>query len=172
MSLYGNPASKSVPTSLKGLVYSYFFDVRAWATGLATGYAIAGSLLVLGAVCILAAVMVGLAALFQWIEVNYGTYRAFGIIGGGLILAGALCVVMGLRLIKQPKSRFPLAERQIAIAKRAVGAPALQRLNGASRPNLFSADPITEFLAGAAAVILIGWVAASRVERYRNRVHD
>jgi hypothetical protein len=65
MSLYGNPASKSVPTSLKGLVYSYFFDVRAWATGLATGYAIAGSLLVLGAVCILAAVMVGLAALFQ-----------------------------------------------------------------------------------------------------------
>jgi hypothetical protein len=172
MSLYGNPASKSVPTSLKGLVYSYFFDVRAWATGLATGYAIAGSLLVLGAVCNLAAVMVGMAALFHWIEVNYGTYRAFGIIGGGLILAGALCVVMGLRLIKQPKSRFPLAERQIAIAKRAVGAPALQRLNGASRSNLFSADPITEFLAGAAAVILIGWAAASRVERYRNRVHD
>jgi hypothetical protein len=80
--------------------------------------------------------------------------------------------VIGLRLIKQPKSRFPLAERQIAIAKRAVGAPALQRPNGASRPSLFSADPITEFLAGAAAVILIGWVAAFRVERYRNRVHD
>ena len=40
--------------------------------------------------------------------------------------------MMGLRSIKQPKSRVPLAERQIAIAKRAVGAPALQRLNGAS----------------------------------------
>ena len=96
MSLYDNRASKPVPTSLKGLVYSYFFDVRARAAGLATGYAIAGSLLVLGAVCILAAVMVGLAALFQWIKVNYGTDRAFGIIGGGLNLAGALCV-MGLR---------------------------------------------------------------------------
>ena len=155
-------------SSVIELVRSHFSDLNAWSTGIATNCAVAGSLLVVGVGFVLSGVIVGLAAIFHWIEVTYSIYEACGIVGGSLAIVGALSVLIGLRVMKRHNPRVPLGERQIAEAKRAIVA----RLTVSPRRNTLATDPTTEILAGAATVILAGWVAASWVQRTRYRTRD
>jgi hypothetical protein len=166
-----DPSPKPVTASPKGVVQSYFSDLRDWGTGLAKNFAVACSLFVVGGGFVLAGLTVGLAALFHWIEVNYSLYRAYGIIGCGLTAIGALGILFAVRLISRPNPRMPLGERQIGAMKRAIASTALRR-TGALQSSPLSADLPTQILVGAAAAILVGWIVASRMDRIRNRARD
>jgi hypothetical protein len=166
----GRSKPKTALSSVKGLVQSYVFDLRDWAGGLATKYAIAAALLIVGGAFVLASMIVGLVAVFHWVEINYSIYNAYAVVGGGLLVMGVISFLIGLRLIRKPNRQIPLARRQIAIAKSNFVAPVLLGTNP-RRGNVFVADPVTGTLAGAAAVLLAAWVAASTLHRSRRRTN-
>ena len=61
---------------------SYLRDRTNQATGTATSYAVAAGLFAAAGIFLIAALLVGATALFRWIEINYGLFWAFGVIGG------------------------------------------------------------------------------------------
>jgi hypothetical protein len=184
MSLSQPPLSSGIRLPLSGLLRSYVADVGLWASGIATGYSIAAGLLVGGALCLVAALTVAVAALFHWIETTYGVNSAYGAIGGALFVVGIAGLAIGARLVKRPAPPLPRGGRQIQAlnlaVKQVVAATTLQRLlqstqSSSSRLHnrpLYEADPRTQALAGAAAILLAAWIIASRIRTSRSRVYD
>ncbi len=164
----GRSRAKASPPTLKRLVRSYFLDLKDWLSGLVVHYAIAVALSIVGGAVMLAGIGVGVAALFHWIETNHGTYTAYAVVGGGLLVMGVIGIAVGLRLLKKTDRHVPGPQRQIAIAKRNFLAPALLRAEP-GRGNVFAADPVSGVLAGTAAVLLAGWVVSSTIHRSRHR---
>ena len=70
---------------------SYLRDRTSQATGAVTSYAIAAGLFAAAGIFLIAALLVGAAALFRWVEINYGQFWAFGTVGGLLALVAAVC---------------------------------------------------------------------------------
>jgi hypothetical protein len=144
------------------LLQSYAADLRGWATGIASGYAIAVVLLIAGAVLVFSAAAVGIAALFHFIELHYGPDTAYEAIGGGLLVLGAILMLAGVAALRRRIPPLPRPHRQAEAAKRmVVGSAAVRALS----PDAIKADPTTQVLIGAAATILFGWIVASRLQR-------
>ena len=66
---------------VKRATRSYLRDRTGQATGTLAGYAIAAGLYAASGIFLIAASLVGAAALFRWIEINYGMFWAFGAVG-------------------------------------------------------------------------------------------
>ena len=60
---------------------SYLRDRTNQATGTVTSYAVAAGLFAAAGIFLIAACLVGITALFRWIEINYGLFPAFGAVG-------------------------------------------------------------------------------------------
>jgi hypothetical protein len=86
---------------------SYLRDRTNQATGTVTSYAIAAGLFAAAAIFLIAALFVGAAALFRWIEINYGQFWAFGAIGGLLALVAAICAGLAVTKLNRPAPHFP-----------------------------------------------------------------
>jgi hypothetical protein len=159
-----SPDRTSGQASLSELLGSYLVELKGWVARIKTGYALAATMLLAGALSIAIALGVGIAALFHWLAGLYGPYVGYGMLGGLFLLVGLVCIVVGLQRFKRPMPAIPLPRRQAQALKRAVAAPAVARLvtnaAGGSRP-----DKVTQALAGAAAVALLGWIATSYVRR-------
>jgi hypothetical protein len=159
---------KSADTVRRGgvsaLLQSYAADLHGWASGIASGYAVAVVLLVAGAILALAAAAVGIAALFHFIELNYGPDTAYEAIGGGLLVLGAVLMLAGVATLRRKIPPLPRPQRQMQAAKRmVVGSAAVRALS----TNGIRSDPITQLLIGAAATVVVGWMVASRVQGRR-----
>ena len=145
----------SLQGSALGLIGSYLTDLRNWVGGIATGYVLGAAMLAAGVFSIGVAFGVGFAALFHWLEIRYGSYAAYGASGSLFLTVGVVGVVVGLGLLKRQTPPIPRPIQQTRALARAIKLPVIHSGNGA-RP-----DKLTQTLAGAAALALIGWIVTS-----------
>jgi hypothetical protein len=101
---------------IKRATRSYLRDRTNQATGSVTSYAIAAGLFTAAGIFLIAACLVGITALFRWIEINYGLFHAFGAIGALLLLIAAICAGLAVRKLKQPAPHFPSLTSRLRVA--------------------------------------------------------
>jgi hypothetical protein len=98
---------------------SYIRDRTNQATGTLTSYAIAAGLFAAAGIFAVAACLVGLVALFRWIEINYGMFQAFGAIGASLLVIAAICAGLAAAKLKRPPPHFPSLTSRLRVAIKA-----------------------------------------------------
>jgi hypothetical protein len=98
---------------------SYLRDRTSQATGTVTSYAVAAGLFAAAGIFLLAACLVGLAALFRWIETRYGLFQAFGAVGALLLVIAAICAALAARKLKRPPPHFPSLASRLRVAIKA-----------------------------------------------------
>ena len=154
--------------SFTGLLQSYGQDLRGWAGDIAVRYCIAIVLLLAGGAGIVAAIGVGIAALFGWLEATYGVNIAYAVVIGSLLLLSAVSGLTAIIMLKQPLPALPRPHRHAASAGRSVAAKAMLAVS-APHKSLAKADPVTEVMIGLAAACLVGWLVTSRMGQSQPR---
>jgi Putative Actinobacterial Holin-X, holin superfamily III len=98
---------------------SYLRDRTHQATGTLASYAIAAGMFAAAGVFLLAACLVGITALFRWIEIQYGLFQAFGAVGGLLLVIAAICAAFAVSRLKRPPPQFPTLTSRLRVAIKA-----------------------------------------------------
>jgi hypothetical protein len=101
---------------MKRATRSYVRDRTDQATGTLAGYAIAAGLFAACGIFLIAATLVGLDALFRWIEINYGLFWAFGAIGLLLLLIAGICAGLAMSRLRRPSPHFPSLTSRLRVA--------------------------------------------------------
>lgn len=104
---------------IKRATRSYLRDRANQATGSIASYAVAAGLFAAAGIFLIAACLVGMSALFRWIEINYGLFYAFGAVGALLLVIAAICAVLAVAKLKQPAREFPSLTSRLRVAIRA-----------------------------------------------------
>jgi hypothetical protein len=104
---------------VKRATRSYLRDRTGQATGTLAGYAIAAGLFAASGIFLIAASLVGAAALFRWVEINYGLFWAFGVVGLLLLLIAGLCAGLAARRLHRPVAHFPSLTSRLRVAIKA-----------------------------------------------------
>ena len=97
----------------------YLRDRTNQATGTVTSYTIAAGLFAAAGIFLVAACLVGITALFRWIEINYGLFQAFGVIGALLLVIAASCAVAAASRLKRPPPQFLTLTSRLRVAIKA-----------------------------------------------------
>jgi len=174
---------------VKRATNSYLRDRTEQATGTAVSYAVAAGLFAAAGIFLIAALLVGAAALFRWIEINYGLFQAFGATGCVLVVIAAICAGVAASRLKRPAPQFPSLSSRLRVAIKAnpikparveaarntaaevLRAPATP-VNGASRARRTSRPgPVVDSRKMQAGLImaatLLGWAATRRRQQAR-----
>ena len=104
---------------VKRATKSYLRDRTEQASGTVTSYAIAAGLFGAAGIFLIAALFVGAAALFRWVEINYGQFWAFGAVGGLLALIAAICAGLAAMKLNRPSPHFPSHTSRLRVAIKA-----------------------------------------------------
>ena len=104
---------------IKRAARSYLRDRTDQATGTVTSYAIAAGLFAAAGIFLIAALLVGITALFRWIEIKYGLFWAFGVVGGLLVVIAAICAALAAARLKQRSRHFPTLTSRLRVAIKA-----------------------------------------------------
>src|SRR5215471_1183792 len=99
------------------LVRSYGLELRGWATGVGIRYAVALATLLAGAICFLVSVGIVLSAFFHFLEMRYGIYAGYEILGGLFLALGAIGSVIGIWLLKRHNPPLPRPRPQVETLK-------------------------------------------------------
>lgn len=159
---------KREPGGFSALWKSYAADWRGWVVRLAAGYGVAGALLVCGLVAVIAAVAVGGAAVFHFIELRFGADIAYAAVGGGLLAVGLILLLAGWMTLRRPAAPLPRPNRQVQAAKRMlVGSAMARTVVGLRRSEAAKLDTGTQVLLGSAAMMVVGWILASHLQSRR-----
>jgi hypothetical protein len=167
---------------------SYLRDRTNQATNIVASYAVAAGLFAAAGIFLIAACLLGITALFRWIEINYGLFQAFGVVGALLLVIAAICAAVGARKLNRSQPHFPSLTSRWRVAIKAnpvksaqieatrdteaailpaASSPAPQadhrRLNRKSRPRDNKARPAGLILMAA----LLGWAAVRRRHQAR-----
>src|SRR5260370_25538497 len=135
---------------------SYLRDRTHQATATVSSYAIGAGLFVAAGIFLIAACLVGIMALFRWIEINYGMFQAFGAVGALLLVIAAICAAVAASRLKRPPPQFPSLSSRLRVAVKAGPLKSGQ----------------IEPLRDAAAANLTGpSAAATRANRRRRKAH-
>ncbi len=105
-------------SQIKLATRSYLRDRANQATDTATSYAFAAGLFAAAAIFLVAACLVGLAALFRWIEIRYGLFPAFGAVGALLLAIAAICAAVAASRLKRQPPQFPSLSSRLRVAIR------------------------------------------------------
>lgn len=103
-------------SQIKRATRSYLHDRSAQATGTVAAYAMAAGLYAAAGIFLIAACLVGVTALFRWIEIKYGLFPAFGAIGGLLLLIAVICAVLAASKLNRPTPHFPGLTSRLRVA--------------------------------------------------------
>ena len=147
------------------LVRSYGLELRGWVTSVGLRYAMALATLVAGAICFLVSLGIVLSAFFYFLEMRYGIYAGYEIVGGLFLALGATGTVIGIWLLKRQTPPLPRPRPQVEILKQSMTRSTVLRFaryRWAGR----AGDPVTQILVGGAALLFIGWIAASQAQRF------
>ena len=157
--------SRSRPSG-SNLVRSYGGDLRKWAGGIARRCAVAVAVLIIGVFTALVAVGFGIAAVFHFVELRYGPNVAFASVGGFFAVIGLVGVFVGGALLKRQMPPVPRPHRQVQELKRALAGPAtLHFIRSGRQASAIAKDPVMQFAIGAAAALVIGWIASTGLAR-------
>ena len=104
---------------IKRAATSYARDRAEQGQGIVASYAVAAGLYAAAGIFLIAALLVGITALFRWIELNYGTFQAFGAIGGLLFLIAMVCAGVAASRLKRPTKQFPSLTSRLRVALKA-----------------------------------------------------
>jgi hypothetical protein len=104
---------------VKRATRSYLRDRTGQATGTLAGYAIAAGLFAASGIFLIAASLVGAAALFRWVEINYGLFWAFGVVGLLLLVIAGLCAGLAASRLHRPAAHFPSLTSRLRVAIKA-----------------------------------------------------
>lgn len=104
---------------IKMATRSYLRDRTSQATATVTSYAIAAGLFVVAGIFVIAACFVGVTALFRWVEINYGLFQAFGVVGALLLVIAAICAAVAAAKLKRPPPQFPSLASRLRVAVKA-----------------------------------------------------
>ena len=160
-------------SSLSLIFHSYLTDLRRWIAHLVTGYAVACGFLLVGAVSLLVAIGIGAGAAFHALEVRYDIWVAYAVVGGAFLLLGLVALLAGRMLLARPAPAVPRPSRQADMLKRTIVVPVAARLIVTSGSESgASVDLTTRALAAGAAIMLVGWFAASRLRRRHDAIQD
>ena len=106
-------------SQIKLATRSYLRDRTRQATDTVASYAVAAGLFAAAGIFVIAACLIGLAALFRWIEINYGQFPAFGAVGALLLAIAAVCAALAAGKLKRPEPRFPSLTSRLRVAIKA-----------------------------------------------------
>lgn len=152
------------PRTFAALVQSYAADLKGWAAGLAAGYGIAAALLLGGILAVFGATSVGAVALFHYIALTYGPDIAFAVLGCGLLLLGVILLLAGWAMMRRSAAPLPRPHRQFRAARQMLVVPTLSRaVTALTRSDAVRPDTTTQILIGAAAMLAVGWIVATRL---------
>src|SRR6476661_3270930 len=98
---------------------SYLRDRTNQATATISSYAIAAGLFAIAGIFLIAACLVGIMALFRWIEIQYGLFQAFGVVGALLLVIAAICAAVAAAKLKRPPPQFPSLSSRLRVAVKA-----------------------------------------------------
>lgn len=104
---------------IKLAMRSYLRDRANQATGTVASYAIASGLFAAAGIFLIAACLVGVTALFRWIEIKYGLFWAFGAVGALLLLLAVIFAGLGASRLKRPPPHFPSLTSRLRVAVKA-----------------------------------------------------
>ncbi|MGJ4930694.1 phage holin family protein [Bradyrhizobium sp. HKCCYLS2038] len=121
---------------------AYMRDRARQATGTVTSYAVAAGLFATAGIFLIAACIVGLTALFRWVEMTYGLFTAFAVVGGILVAVAVICAVAAAMKLRSPTPHYPSLGSRLRVA---IAAPV------AREPDADHIDPDTIPLAPTAA---------------------
>jgi hypothetical protein len=104
---------------VKRAANSYARDRAAQGQGIVASYAIAAGLYAAAGIFLIAAALVGVTALFRWIEIKYGLFQAFGAVGGLLLLIAIICAALAASKLNRPAKQFPSLTSRLRVAIKA-----------------------------------------------------
>jgi hypothetical protein len=104
---------------VKRAASSYARDRAAQGQGIVASYAVAAGLYAAAGIFLIAAVLIGVTALFRWIEIKYGLFQAFGAIGGLLLLIALVCAGLAASKLNRPAKHFPSLSSRLRVAIKA-----------------------------------------------------
>jgi hypothetical protein len=131
---------------------SYLRDRTNQATGTVASYATAAGLFAAAGIFLIAACLVGITALFRWIEINYGLFWAFGAVSALLLLIAAICAAVASSQLKRRPPHFPSLTSRLRVALKA---------------NPVASDQIEAVRDTAAGILMTPAAPASRANRRR-----
>ena len=106
-------------SQIKLATRSYLRDRTDQATGTVASYATAAGLFAAAGIFLIAACLVGIAALFRWIEIHYGLFWAFGAVSALLLLIAAICAAVASSQLKRRPAHFPSLTSRLRVALKA-----------------------------------------------------
>jgi len=95
---------------------SYLRDRTNQATDTVASYAVAAGLFAAAGIFLIAACLVGITALFRWIEIRYEVFPAFGTVGALLLVIAATCAAVAAGRLKRPPPHFPSLTSRLRVA--------------------------------------------------------
>jgi hypothetical protein len=98
---------------------SYVRDRTHQATGTVASYAVAAGLFAAAGIFLIAACFVGIMALFRWIEIKYGMFEAYSVVGGLLLVIAAICAAIAASKLKPREPHFPSLTSRLRVAIKA-----------------------------------------------------
>jgi hypothetical protein len=131
---------------------SYLRDRAAQGQGIVASYAVAAGLYAAAGIFLIAACLVGVTALFRWIEMNYGLFQAFGAVGGLLLIVAIVFAALAYSKLKRPAPHFPSLT---------------SRLRAAVKANPVNPDQIEAVRDTAAAILIEPSAPVASVRRSR-----
>ncbi|MGJ5202135.1 phage holin family protein [Bradyrhizobium sp. HKCCYLR20261] len=127
---------------VKRATQAYIRDRTRQATGTVTSYAVAAGLFATAGIFLIAACIVGLTALFRWVEMTYGLFTAFAVVGGIMLALAVICAVIAAVKLRSPTPHYPSLGSRLRVA---IAAPV------ARQPDADQIDPDTIPLAPSAS---------------------
>jgi hypothetical protein len=106
-------------SQIKLATRSYLRDRTNQATASVASYATAAGLFAAAGIFLIAACLVGIIALFRWIEINYGLFWAFGVVSALLLLIAAICAAVAASQLKRRPPHFPSLTSRLRVALKA-----------------------------------------------------
>jgi hypothetical protein len=131
---------------------SYLRDRAAQGQGIVASYVVAAGLYAAAGIFLIAACLVGVTALFRWIEMNYGLFQAFGAVGGLLLIVAIVFAALASSKLKRPAPHFPSLT---------------SRLRAAIKANPVNPDQIEAVRDTAAAILIEPSAPVASVRRSR-----
>ena len=104
---------------VKTATRSYLRDRARQASDSLTSHAVAAGLFATAGIFLIAACLVGTAALFRWVEIDHGLFPAFGAVGALLVVISAICAGVAMARLKRRPREFPSLSSRLRVAIKA-----------------------------------------------------